>query len=242
MVVTTKLILTENEKSEQEFAHFSALVRSQRLDKIEKSIGIKSENEYFRSWLIKTFWSVDQRNRRGASIRGNRAALKNTLSKSADCADKLRESSELIWQSNEPSVRELLRDFVGWQEWQSSRPMHPSGIGWIDALDEFAKRLRLLAGTLPDDTGGPRPNVAFDDLLLALTDCFTARAKERKKPIDKTPIDPELKREFFNFVIEVTEVARNVWKDRPGAAIKVPPDDKAVRECLRRLTDRTPAR
>jgi hypothetical protein len=231
-----KLVNTNAQKEREQFDLFSALVQRERLDKIERSIGITSPNEDFRSWLIKVLWYVDQNSKRGVSIRGNRAALKKELCKSASLAEKLRASAELIWKSNEPSVLRNLRDFVAWQEWQSSLPMHPSGVGWIAALDEFANRSRLLANILPDDAGGPKSSVMFDDLLIVLTEYFTALARKRKRPIDVKPIDKKLEREFFNFIAAVTEVARNVWKDRPAAKLKVPPTDQALRERLRRLT------
>ena len=106
--------------------------------------------------------------------------------------------------------------------------MHPSGVAWIAALDEFANRTLLLADTLADDRGGPRRARSFDELLLALAEYYTVLARDRQQQI--------VEKQFVDFVAAVTELVRRVGKQRPAASIKVPPSEKALRERLRRLT------
>ena len=228
---TTKLIATDEEENRRKFDFFSALVRKQRLDKIEKTLEIPTPSDGFRDWLTKVLWRLHCNSQPDARVRSSRTTLKRVLQDSAKRADELKLFAEQIWTSGELSVIDVLRDFTQWQDWQSSQPMHPSGVAWIGALDEFANRTRLLADTLAADAGGPRRSVAFDDLLVVLANYYETLMQQRKQPISE--------KQFFDFTAAMTDLVRNVVKRRPSAIIKLPPNDKALRERLRRVTVRS---
>jgi hypothetical protein len=218
-----------------EFDKFSALIiRGKRIDKIEKVLGLVSPCEGFRDWFIKFLWHFYRNTLPEARVKSSRTALKKELRTSARRAARLRESAELLWKSGELSVGEILLDFAMFQSWQSSRPMHRSGIGWIALLHEFEKRTTELARTLPDDTGGPRRAVAFDELLIGLAGYYRALTHDRNQPT--------CERQFFEFSALVTEVLRAVENKYPAATFKLPPTDKALRQRMRRVTAQTSAR
>jgi hypothetical protein len=219
----TRLITTPDEEHRQNFDAFSARVKKQRLDKIEKILAIPSPSDGFRVWLIKVLWRLDRNSQRRARVMSSRADLKAELRKSAKLAERLRASAEIVWMAGDPSVNEALQEFTRAQILDSSQ-LHSSGVGWIGVLDEFANRTLLLSDTLADDGGGPRRDVAFDDLLLALANYYRVLVQDHQRPI--------LEEQFFAFAATVTDLAR-------GLAIKVPPNDKALRERLRRVTARS---
>jgi hypothetical protein len=213
------------------FDTFSDLIRKHRLDKIENALAIVSPSEGFRASLLTILWRFYLNSLPEARARSSRAALKRELRRSADLADRLQASAEILWKSGEPSVEEILEDF--------NRPLtflvtatgpHESGVDWIASLDEFAKRTRLLADTLSDDKGGRRNTVAFDDLLLGLADYYGALARDRQQPI--------VERQFSAFAAATTDVLRNVAPKLRAAAFDLPKTDKALRERLRRVTKR----
>jgi hypothetical protein len=124
-------------------------------------------------------------------------------------------------------VNKVLEEFTRSQILDSTQ-LHPSGVAWIGALDEFVNRTLLLSKTLADDGGGPRRDVAFDDLLLALANYYRNLVQDHQQQIS----DKQFEKQFFDFVATVTDLARDL-------AIRVPPDDKALRERLRRVTIRS---
>ena len=117
---------------------FAALIRvSPDLKKIETTLQLPSPSEGFRDWLIKVLWRFYCNN--GAHAGNSRAILKRELLRSARLASDLKLSAVRLLQSREAAV--ALREFVEWQAWQSSQPMHKEGIPLIALLDEFAKRI-----------------------------------------------------------------------------------------------------
>jgi hypothetical protein len=231
---TAKLINTDDQENRRQFDAFAALVQKQRLGKIEKALEIPSPSKGFRDWLIKVLWRLDRSSQSDARVRSSRAALKRELRKSANLAAKLKASAWLLWKSGEPTIDQVLQDFQDFTLWQSWQSMHSSGIAWVAALDEFANRTLLLADALPDDAGGPRRAVAFDELLLVLAHYYRTLARERGQSLSE--------KQFFDFAAEVTDLVRSVAERRPAASIMAPPNDRALRERLRRVTLKTSTR
>jgi hypothetical protein len=229
-----KLVPVDSQGQGVGFDKFSALIRGKRIDKIEKALGMVSPCEGFRDWFIKFLWHFYRNTLPEARVKSSRTALKKQLRTSARLAARLQDSAELLWKSGEPSVGEILLDFAMYQPWQSSQPMHRSGIGLIALLDEFAKRTTLLASTLPDDKGGPRRAMAFDELLIGLGDYYRTLTHYRNQPT--------CERQFVEFSALVTDVLRAVENKLPAAAFKLPPTDKALRQRMRRVTAQTSAR
>jgi hypothetical protein len=229
-----KLVPVDSQGQGVGFEKFSALIRGKSIDKIEKTLGMVSPCEGFRDWFIKFLWHFYRNTLPEARVKSSRTALKKELRTSARRAARLRESAELLWKSGEPSVGEILLDFAMYQPWQSSQPIHPSGIGWIALLDEFKKRTTELARTLSDDKGGPRRAVAFDELLIGLAAYYRTLTRDRNQPTSE--------RQFFEFSALVTDVLRAVENKLPAAAFKLPPTDKALLQRMRRVTAQTSAR
>ena len=220
------------------FEAFSALIRKQKLEKIEKTLQLELPCDGFRDCLVRILWRFYLNCLPEAHIRNSRAVLKNELTRSAQRAHALKASAELLWQSNEPAFHDVMRDLVGWPSWLSTQPMHPSGVALVALLSEFAKRATDLAATLPDDKGGPRRALAFDILSIGLSDCYRARlseceglAKERPEPSVRGPV-------YFSFAAAVTEALKNVSKNLPAADMNLPDSDEALRKRLLRLNRR----
>jgi hypothetical protein len=208
------------------FGAFSELILQQPLDKIENVLAIASPCDGFRDSLIRVLWHFYCNN--GPRVWNSRAVLKNALRKSAQLATQLKESAHLLAQSREPAVLKILIGLVEWQAWQSSRPMHESGIAWIALLDEFAKRTDRLAVKLTDDKGGPRQTIAFDELLEGLAIYYRAWARKYDQQLNED--------QFFQFAEAVTDTLRKVRPQLPDAtSLKLPPGKEALRKRLLRL-------
>jgi hypothetical protein len=189
------------------FEAFSELILQQPLDKIENVLAFASPCDGFRDSLIRVLWHFYCNN--GPRVWNSRALLKKELRKSAQLATKLKESSHRLWRSPELSVIENLHDLVAWQDWQLSEPMHKSGIPWIALLDEFANRAIWLAQALPDDKGGPRQTIAFDELLEGLAIYYRAWARKYDQQLNED--------QFFQFAEAVTDTLRKVRPQLPDA-------------------------
>ena len=190
------------------FDAFSDLILRQPLDMIENVLAIASPCDGFRDWLIKVLWRFYCNN--GPRVWNSRAVLKKALRESAQLATDLTKSAHLLWQSREPAVIKSLSGLVEWQGWQSSRPMHKSGIAWIALLDEFAKRTNRLAGKLTADKGGPRQAIAFDELLVGLAIYYRTWAREYDQQLNDD--------QYFQFAEAVTDTLRQVRLQLPDAA------------------------
>jgi hypothetical protein len=210
--------------------HFAALIPKRGLKKIEETIGITPPSEGFRRSLIKGLWVFYRNSPRRADVMFSRAALKKELQRAADLADKLETSAACIWRSRDPAIFDPLERFGAmFQEWQ---PSHPSGVAWIGLLHEFECTTRLLADTLADDRGGPRAATAFDDLATWL------KVYHRQLTTDRNPATPPA--DFFQFMASVVDVLRTIEHRLPAAKFRLPPNDRALRERLRRLAARMP--
>jgi hypothetical protein len=131
-----------------------------------------------------------------------------------------------------------MHDFVKEQSWQSTLPLHPSGVGLIGLLDEFAKRATFLAGTLPADTGGPRRALAFDILLIGLSDYYQARLSEYEELAQERREQSVRKPDYFSFAAAVTEALKNISENLPAADMNLPDTHDALLKRLRRLNRR----
>jgi hypothetical protein len=148
------------------------------------------------------------------------------LRKATQLATKLKESSHLLWQSREPSVIESLHNLVAWQDWQLSCPMHKSGIPWIALLDEFANRTNLRAKKVPDDKGGPRPSIAFRELMIELSTYYQTRVREHRQRLNDN--------QFVELAEAVTGILRRVNTQLPDR-VRLPPNKEDLRRRLLRL-------
>jgi hypothetical protein len=206
--------------------HFlESIQTSDHLAKIEATLLLPSPSEGFRDWLIKVLWRFYCTN--GAHVGNSRAIFKRELLESARLATKLKISARRLWYSGEAAVLESLDGLVGWQAWQSSQPMHASGIPLIALLDEFAKRIGQIADKLPDDAGGPRQKQAFNHLLISLSDYYRALMRDRQQPI-KGP-------DYFKFAAAVKDMLLKTSERLPTLKNGVPSNDPALRRQLYRL-------
>jgi hypothetical protein len=208
------------------FDAFSAAIQKHGLQKVENVLSFPSPSDGFQDSLIRVLWRLCCNS--GQHVWNSRAVLKEELKKSSRLATELKLSANLLWQSREPAVVKSFSGFVGWQPWQSPCPMHPSGIPWVALLDEFAKRTEHLLNKLPDDRGGPRAELAFDDFLIALADYYRALLRKRNvAPDDK---------QFVEFAEVTTDTLRKVRAQLPGADfLRLPPTKEALRKRLLRL-------
>ena len=210
---------------------FSALVSRKALDKVEATLGITSPSDGFRRSLTTILWRFYLNSLPEAELIFSRTALKKELRRASRHAEKLQASAARIWRSRDAAVIDLLQPFGAmWQAWQSSKPMRRSGVAWVALLEEFGHTTRCLAETLPDDLGGPRPAVPFDELAIGLADYHRAYHRAHHRTASDAT--------YFRFVASVVDVLRKVEKQLPAAKFKLPPNDNALRKRLRRLAAR----
>ena len=206
---------------------FARLFPAERLKKIETALKLPALGEGFRQSLISFFWVFYIDSLPRAKIKVSRKALKKELRRAAKLSRDLEESAARIWSSGERSVVTELGEFVEWQAWQSSRPMHRSGIGFVGALDEFATRTGRLADELPNDVGGYPPAKSFDDLTKGLAMYYRELSKNEPTTSANDP--------FFRLMTEVVDVLREVESKLPAAQFRLPTDEKALGMRLHRL-------
>ena len=223
----TKLIgLPEALSNGLTFDTFSAAIQKHGLQKVENVLSFPSPSDGFQYWLIRVLWRLYCNS--GQHVWNSRAVLKEELKKSSRLATELKLSANLLWQSRERAVRKSLSGLVEWQTWQSSRPMHPSGIPWVALLDEFAERTKNLVNKMPDDRGGPRDAIAFDEFLVGLGGYYRTLVRERNQALDTN--------QFVEFAWAATDTLRKVCAQLPGAdVLRLPPSKEALRKRLLRL-------
>ena len=225
-----KLIRPDDRGHSVTFECFSALILHERLEKIEITLAITSPSDGFRRSLIRFLWHFYCNSLPEAATMASRAVLKRELRSAAVLSEKLEASAARLWKSTDPVIGKHLHRFAGmWQPWQSARPTHPSGIAWIDLINEFALTTRLLADTLTDDSGGPRPAMAFDHLVIGLADYHRQLGRNGWSGSGD---------HFFRFIGAVVDVLRNVEPKLPAARFKLPHTDRALRMRLHRLASR----
>ena len=160
----------------------------------------------------------------------SRAVLKRELRSAAVLSEKLEASAARLWKSTDPCDRQAPPSFRGdVAALAISATTHPSGIAWIDLINEFALTTRLLADTLTDDSGGPRPAMAFDHLVIGLADYHRQLGRNGWSGSGD---------HFFRFIGAVVDVLRNVEPKLPAARFKLPHTDRALRMRLHRLASR----
>jgi hypothetical protein len=213
-------------------ARFSALVSREPLNKIEATLDIPSRSDGFRSSLTQILWRFYCNSVPETRTIYSRAGLKKEMQKAARLAEKLETSAELIWKCRDMAALEHLARFTTVA--LEGESLHPSGIGWIGLLHEFARTTKRLADTLPDDPGGPRPGIAFDELVIGLTNYYREFARSRNSKISEE--------RYFRFVASVVDVLQKIQRHLPAADFKLPKNDKALRQRLRRLTKRSHAK
>jgi hypothetical protein len=209
---------------------FAALFRVEDLVKIEKALKLPSPSEGFRQSLIEFLWKFYINSLPEAEAIVSRSALKKELETSAELAGKLEKSAERLLKSRDPVIVEHLSRFAAaWQPWQSSQPMHPSGIAWIHLISELALMTRRLASMLTDDSGGPRPARPFDDLVIGLEDYQRQLASHGRLGSES---------HFFQFMAAVVDALREVESKLPAAKFRLPANDEALGKRLTRLNEK----
>jgi hypothetical protein len=179
----------------------------------------------------------------------SRKALQADLQKASSLTVELETLMTRIWRSREPTIVPLLAPFGSmFQEWQL---WHPSGVAWIGLVRDFGLTCKLLADTLTDDPGGPRPSIAFDLLMLELAEWHRTilSGLAVAEPTEKIPAaDAEAPRsrkvtleERFRFLASVwhafrkTELALRKTEQELGLSpvqLKLPPSEEALRKKL----------
>jgi hypothetical protein len=211
-----------------EFEDFSKLIPAKEFEKIEKILGIASPLDEFRHSLARFLWSFYRNSLPEAEIKFSRAVLVRKLRKSADCAEELEKFAEELWASENDTVIGELREFrsVG-LDWQSSRPLHRSGVAFVGVLSAYAFKTRWLAQALPADPGGPRHAMPFDRLVMCLGDYYSQLTGE--EPLATTQV------RFFRFICAVLDVLHTIEKNLPAARFRLPKNDNALRTRVYRL-------
>jgi hypothetical protein len=222
-----KLILPDDPGHGYTREKFEKLFRPERFAKIEAALKLPSPSEGFRQSLISFFWAFYINSLPEAEIKVSRAALKAELETAAELAEKLKTSAERIWASGNRTVIAKLSEFVPVSlTSQSMQPMHPSGIGFVGALDEFAKRTGWLADVLLDDAGGKRPAKSFEDLIIGLEDYHRQLASHGRLGSED---------DFFQFMAAVVDVLLELASKLRAAEFDLPPNDVALRRRINRL-------
>jgi hypothetical protein len=212
---------------------FAALIRISDFTKIEAALEFSAPSEDFRQSLTSSFWAFYINSLPEAAIKVSRSARKKALRRAAKLSSELTELAARIWESGDCAVVTALSEFVQVSiPSQFVRPLHRSGVGFVDVLNEFALTTGQLADKLPDDAGGTRHAMAFDNLTRELSGHYCAHSKIEAAPTSS-------KEPFFWFVAAVVEVLREVEKKLPAANFRLPTTPTALEMRLRRLASRT---
>ena len=221
-----KLIRPDDPGHGVTFDRFTEIVSSAWLEKVERTLGFEGPNDDFRRSLVRLFWHFYRNSLPEGGVKFYRDDLKKELQRAAGLAEKLEVSAARIWQSQDPAIFDLLRPLAAMA--QEPNPPHPSGVAWIGWLRAFASTTKLLADTLLDDPGGPRPAIPFDELAICLV------------PYCRGPDGtPPSEARYFAFVASVVDFLRTIEKRLPAAKFRLPVTDRALRQRLRLLTART---
>jgi hypothetical protein len=208
---------------------FVGMIQPSDLKKIEAILRLPSSKRHGFRWSLPRFlWTFYLNSLPETKIKVSRSVLKRELRKAATLSWRLENSAGRIWQSGDHHVIAQLKEFVqvGLSS-QSSRPMHPSGIGFIDLLNDFALTTQMLAQTLSEDRGGPRSAMALDSLIIGLAQYY--RDLTNDEP-DKSSMG-----RFYRFIAAVVDMLRKLERALPAAKFNLPCSDKALTMRLRRL-------
>jgi hypothetical protein len=209
------------------FEYFSALITPRELDQVELRLSETMQSETsatFRISLIQYLWFFYNKSVPVSGAMFDRAALTKELRNSARLAKQLEASADRIWRSRDHEILALQSRFLAISapsesnEW---RPMHPSGVPFVDMLSEFARAASREADKLDKDKGGPRPASPFDELLVALV-----RAHRKLSSPEK---------DLFRFVVAVTDLIRKIEGKLPSAKFKLPKKTETERPLRDRL-------
>jgi hypothetical protein len=181
-------------------------------------------------------------------------ALKEELRKAAGLAKRLEASADLIWRSRESTIFDFQARFGPISESLPAsgkwKPMHPSGVPFIQVLSEFARAADEHANKLRD-RGGKNTATAFGDLAIWL-DMYLRELKHDKSRtpasddpgvldfrfvaapgVDMLRVSPNA--DFFKLTASVVDLLRVIEKRLPAANFKLPPNDEALHRRLNRL-------
>jgi hypothetical protein len=212
---------------------FAKLILAEDLTKIEESIKLSSPpSEGFRQSMISFLWAFYNNSLpEVAEIKVSRRALRKELERAAKLARDLEKSAASIWSSGDRTVITELTEFTSvslpsqlidddqFPRLRRSPPMHRSGIGFVDTLDKFAKRMALIAAELPKDRGGPRRKKPFDDLLDGLAEYHKQLASHGRLDSDD---------HFPQFRAAVIDVLDSVESKLPSAPFRLTPNNEAT--------------
>jgi hypothetical protein len=215
---------------------FAGLIRISDFAKIEAALELSAPSEDFRQSLTESFWAFYINSLPEAQIKVNRAVCKEALQRAADLSSELTELATSIWGSGDCAVVAALSEFVPVSiPSQSVRPLHRSGVGFVDVLNEFSLTTGCLADALPKDAGGNRQALAFDNLTSKLAGNYCV---QRKIPLELWDAPTSSKEPFFWFMTAVVEALREVEKKLPAASFDLPKTPGALQMRLLRLARR----
>jgi len=177
--------------------------------------------------------------------RRSRAKLKAEIRKAVALADRLSTALRSIWSSQDPTVYEWLAPVMltRWSAGDGIRHVQPLDPALLRSLDELRRCLAQLDQALPDDRGGRRTAVAFENLVrwLAGIHChFTGSVSAGSLfgyvAAKAAPIST--KGHFFRYVGAVAELLQSVQNRFPAAKFDLPSGNDALRKSLERLAAR----
>jgi hypothetical protein len=194
---------------------FAKLIPAKGLTKIEDVLKLPSPSEGCRNSLIQLFWAFYINSLPEAQIKVSRKALKKELKRVAKLSRDLEKSAAHLWSSGDRTVVTELSEFVSISlPSQSMRPMHQSGIGFVDTLNEFTLKIERLVAVIPDDKGGNRSAKPFDELTIGLAGYYSFYSNKEATTSSKDP--------FFGLMAAVVDVLCKVESKLPSATFDLP--------------------
>jgi hypothetical protein len=163
-----------------------------------------------------------------AQSRRSRSKLKRDIRKATNLTARLAPLLQAIWGSRDTTVQRWLDPVLG-AYFRQRDGLHGSSLdpSFVHGLDELWRRLALLGQALPDDPGGNRVALAFNELTSWLAGIYCT--------VTMTEAAPTSMREpFFPYVAAVVDLLKGARRLFPKAEFDLPPSDEALRKAIGR--------
>lgn len=163
-----------------------------------------------------------------AQSRRSRAKLKREIEKATDLTARLAPLLRAIWGSRDTTVQRWLNPVLGANFYERDG-LHGNSLdpGFVHGLDELWRRLALLGQALPDDPGGNRPALAFEELTNWLAGIYCTVTMAETAPTSMRGL-------FFRYVAAAVDLLKAATPQFPKAKFDLPPSDEALRKALGR--------